>query len=658
MHSPYTADFMGAFIIAQSAAALVLTALLLFWRMQLVPRVLLFLAIWLAALAQLIEPLQVSIGGHPGLHLLRHVFALSAALGTIAAVASVRPGVAVLGLVGEWGLWKLTGYIKDSDADLSAVHLIWIGLLVGLLVRRPEPRTTDAPAPQRIDEASYAVHDALVFAVATILAALVCVFVLHKRDGSADEWAYTYQAAVFAKGHAYAVSPRCEHYLDSFYVYETSGRLFSQYPPGWPLFVTPFVWIRAVWLSGPFSTGFMAWGLARLGRTAMRGFGRNDAPPSERLVRAAGTCAAALAMLSTTIQINGASRYPHVYVIALYAFALEAILQLAWPAQTPKRQMVWGAVLGFTTVSLVATRPADGAFVGFGLFVLFAYHLARRRVGWRGFVVTAEVFVATAAIVLVILRVQVGRWFTTGYSLNEMIHPWNAMKYSFPKPDEWKYGFRLATGSYCWWPCSLPVGLAGLALLRGRSLGLPVAIAVGCFPYLAYCSMLEYGRGFDWGYGPRFQSILILPMAIGGAVALAPLLVAALERATVGRMALARGGAFALAAFAVVSGWIRLVPVVWPPVYEHTHRHASLTRAIEDAHLKNALVLATEGTTGFADEDLPTNYPIDLYPDQDAIIAIDRKTPDAALECLRTAFPHRTFYEASGFDEVRLTRLQ
>jgi hypothetical protein len=33
-----------------------------------------------------------------------------------------------------------------------------------------------------------------VFVAGTLLAALVCVFVLDRRQGSADEWAYTFQS--------------------------------------------------------------------------------------------------------------------------------------------------------------------------------------------------------------------------------------------------------------------------------------------------------------------------------------------------------------------------------------------------------------------------------------------------------------------------------
>src|ERR1019366_6627971 len=90
-----------------------------------------------------------------------------------------------------------------------------------------------------------------------------------------------------------------------------------------------------------------------------------------------------------------------------------------------------------------------------------------------------------------ILRLQLGKWFTTGYSLNAVLHPWNIVKYSKPLPNQWKYGLPLATASYCWWPCSMSLCLAGLAMLRGRALGLVTAFVFGCLPYIAYAEYLD-----------------------------------------------------------------------------------------------------------------------------------------------------------------------
>jgi hypothetical protein len=260
-----------------------------------------------------------------------------------------------------------------------------------------------------------------------------------------------------------------------------------------------------------------------------------------------------------------------------------------------------------------------------------------------------------AALMLVILRLQLGKWFTTGYSLNEVLHPWNIVKYSKPTPNQWKYGLPLATASYCWWPCSMSLGLAGLAMLRGRAMGLWTAFVLGCVPYIVYTEYLDLGqRGYDWGYGPRYLMVLLVPMAVGSAVALAPLTVAARERVTGGASALARGGPLALVVFAVVSGLVRIVPLVWPTVADHTRHHSALQRAVEEARLTNAIVVAAPGTTGFSDLDLTTNLPIDLYPDQNVLLAIDRQNQRDAVACLRAAFPERTLYSASGVGEVHI----
>jgi hypothetical protein len=418
--------------------------------------------------------------------------------------------------------------------------------------------------------------------------------------------------------------------------------------------MAPFVRLHVLWLSGPFSMGVMAWGMARLGRSATRSLASADAPLSPRVIRAAGTWAGVLAMLGTTVLVNGGSRYSHVFVTGLYAWSLEGLLMVATPGLSRQRQVRWGIVLGSVSGLMLATRPADGAFLGFGIAILFLYALARRRIGWRALASTMAALALWIALTLVILRLQLGKWGTTGYSLLAVNHPWAAIKYSWPEPNQWKYGLPLATAAYCWWPCSLPLGLAGLAMLPGRGRGLAVAMALGCVPYTAYITSLEFGRGYDWGYGPRYAMVWLVPMAVGGAVALAQLSVAARQHTLGGRSALARGGPLALAIFAVASTWVRIVPLVWPPVADHTRRHSSLQRAIEDAHLEHALVIASDGTTGFSDLDLATNLPLDLYPDQETIIAIDRHDANDAVDCLHSAFPDRKIYSAYGSSEVRI----
>jgi hypothetical protein len=652
MHWPYTKDYLDAFMAAQIGAALMLTAVIVYWPMRRTARWLLLVGVWLTAAALQVKPALEDLSFKPSAETFRLVLVACAALGTCAAVASSRPRVVVAAMLGQVPLWLVTGFVKESDADLAALHLAWLGLIAGVLgygavPQAPDPPTTDA-------EGSYLVHDAVAFLAGTGLAAFVCLTVLHRRDGSADEWAYTYQAALFAKGRAYAHVPRCQHFLESFYVFESSGRLFAQYTPGWPMFLVPFMWVRALWLGAPVSMGLLAWGMARLGRSAMRGAWRvGDRPPSARVIRMAGTWAVAFTVLGTTLITNAASRYTHVYVLALYAWSLEALIQVTTPGLSRRRQILWGIVLGTATMQNVAVRPADGAFAGLGIAILFVLALAQRRVGWRALASATLAFGFWAGAVLVILRLQLGRWFETGYSLNALLRPWNTVKFSWPEPNEWKYGLTLASGAYCWWPTSIPLGLAGLARMRGMASELVAAMALSCFPYTLFCIVLDvHQRGFDWGYGPRYLMVLVVPAAVGGAVALAPLTASALKRVTAGHTAISRGAPLALAVFAVVAMWFRIVPPEWATVADHTLKHSAVQRLIETMHLKNAVVLATEKPVGFSEMDLTTNLPLDLYPDQDAIIAIERGEPQEAADCLRSAFPDRQLVRVSGRDQL------
>jgi hypothetical protein len=342
--------------------------------------------------------------------------------------------------------------------------------------------------------------------------------------------------------------------------------------------------------------------------------------------------------------------------MALYAWALEAMMTLGRPGLPAKEQWAWGALLGAASALFLATRPAEGATMGVGIAVAFVVLLVRRRVPWRSFAAAAAGFAAVGLVMLVILRIQVGTWFSTGYSLNKIIYPWNVTKYDMPKPDEWKYGLPLGTSSYCWWPCSWALGLAGLASLRRRSIELLVAFGVGSFFYLLYFEWLDTGQrgmGVDWGYGPRYLMLFLIPIAIGCGLAIAPLATAAMQRGSTGdRSALAAGGPMALVACAIVCGFVRIVPLVWPTASEHARRHSGLETAIAKMGLKNAVVVAKPGTTGFDQLDITTNLPVDLYPNQDAIIAVD-KAPDA-VACLKREFPDRTFYAAQGVDPVRI----
>src|SRR5262249_22287980 len=151
------------------------------------------------------------------------------------------------------------------------------------------------------------------------------------------------------------------------------------------------------------------------------------------------------------------------------------------------------------------------------------------------------------------------------------------------------------TGSYCWWPCSPALGLAGMAmLLRGGGKRIVFMLSIGVIGLLCFYMMLGWGRGSDFGYGPRYQMPLIVPMAVGGAVALAPLVTAA--RSFAGRSAFAAGGPAVLALVAAVGGALYIAPLVYPYNYQQVRLRNVVFQAVRDRGIHNAVVTVAKGS--------------------------------------------------------------
>ncbi|HXN31706.1 MAG TPA: hypothetical protein VN894_07595, partial [Polyangiaceae bacterium] len=325
------------------------------------------------------------------------------------------------------------------------------------------------------------------------------------------------------------------------------------------------------------------------------------------------------------------------------AWSVEALMTVATSGLPARRQWQWGGVLGVSAAFLLAARPADGCTLGIGLFLYFCYAFARRRMGWRAITGCAIAFVAIGGLTLVILRLQLGRWFATGYSLTPTLYPWSGFAMSIPEPSAYKWGIPLATGSYCWWPCSPAVGLAGIASLRGRAQRMGFVFFFACVPFITFYTLVTMGRGFDLGYGPRYSLPCVVPMAVGTGVVLAHLWRAALARwSAIPAIRIAGPAAIALAA--VFVGVVRIAPLIYPLTYADVQNHNRLHEALAVLDLHDAVVFAGGGLTNTDVLDLPENLPLDLYPHQSVLIAIDRG-PEL-VSCVRGLYPSRKFYRA------------
>ena len=65
MHWPYTRDFLDSFMAAQIGAALMMTAVLLYWPLVRAARTLLLPGVWLSAIATLVAPSLENLGFEP-----------------------------------------------------------------------------------------------------------------------------------------------------------------------------------------------------------------------------------------------------------------------------------------------------------------------------------------------------------------------------------------------------------------------------------------------------------------------------------------------------------------------------------------------------------------------------------------------------------------
>ncbi len=649
MQSPYSSNPLDAFMAAQTSAALAISALVVFRPTRsTLSRVLLLLATFVAVCAPTAADLVRGLGHPFGEPEFNHALELSAALATAAMAFSSPRWLVLVALFGEFVLFRGTHYLVDQHLEVSALHLAWIGALIGFEALADTKPERPAAYPHT---RSHLVTDLVLGATATLTASVVALVVLQGACDSADEWAYTYQAAVFAKLHAWSAAPPCYPVFQSFWVFEKGGHVFSQYLPGWPLFMTPFVMAHLAWLAGPVSLGILVVGIARLARRAAAASIEVSAVGAERQVQLAGTIAALSATLADTVLINGASRFPHIWVCAMFAWSTEAICVLTSPGLDARRQVRWGVTLGCALAWLLSTRHVDGCLLGVGLFLYVMSVFVRGRLGPRAILATAIPFTLFGGFTLVILRLQLGTWFTTGYSLTSVIHTWNKVTISLPKPNEWRWGFPIGVGAYCWWPLAPAIGLAGMiALCRTRERRVAFMLCLGTFVSLAFYASLELGRGFEFGYGPRYQLIVIVPMAVGTGVMFAPVFASALARVS-NATPLFVGGPAAIALVAALLGVIRIAPLVYPVNLEDVKARNVLFEAIKKAHVTNGIVWIQKGMTISDWLDLTQNLPPDLYDDD--VLILMNQGPELR-QCVREHWPQRRWFRAQAGREITI----
>ena len=175
---------------------------------------------------------------------------------------------------------------------------------------------------------------------------------------SGDEYGYLYLARTLLHWRTYNPPPPVPELFDFAWIAIRDGKMASQYPPGWPAVLSPFVAMHIAPLANPLLT--VALGVFLL--ACLRQL-KAPAPTSSALV--------ALVMLSPFTLFNGASFFNHMQ-------AAVAVMAICWlQLRDEANESIWNKLLiGFFLSIALVTRPEVFAITA---FMLGIDYLVRQR---------------------------------------------------------------------------------------------------------------------------------------------------------------------------------------------------------------------------------------------------------------------------------------
>ena len=212
---------------------------------------------------------------------------------------------------------------------------------------------------------SPAVFALIAAAFATAFAGFLAVYALRRGPSTSDEIAMLWHARMLVHGRlSLPVDPNREFFALENVV--DTGRWYSQFPIGGPLFLAVGAFFGAPWIVNPLLIGGTAAALYHFARRAF----------DERQARVA----AALFAVSPMVLIMAGTWMNHVPVVFLAACALAALVE--WDrATTTARRASFAALIGLLLGLMATIRPLDAVAVSLaiGSFQLWVIRREPRR---------------------------------------------------------------------------------------------------------------------------------------------------------------------------------------------------------------------------------------------------------------------------------------
>lgn len=295
-----------------------------------------------------------------------------------------------------WVLLASGGFTADRAAQVALIAL----LVVGFAALRA-PGFARGLLQQVLAPSSRA------FVIGCAAASALTSYLLgsgpmRSRPMSIDAVVYLFQARALSHGHFGALLPEPRHLFGARFLFEgADGRLHGVFPPGFPLFLVPFVWLGAPMLAGPVVAAMLTGAQWLLGRAIE---GPNDEGDGKDGL--ATRLAMLIAVPSFARAVETSDLLSHAFVAALGATAV-ALALLVREKVTAPRLLAIGGLLGWLT----AARFLDGLVFGFAVFVLLAHAALTRRLRVWQLLLPALAFVPFAFWVLWSNRVSSGSWW-------------------------------------------------------------------------------------------------------------------------------------------------------------------------------------------------------------------------------------------------------
>jgi hypothetical protein len=308
-----------------------------------------------------------------------------------ASKAHISPGaspraIRVLGAV-FLVVWLVAAAPWQGAVGPALVALV-LGAVGAALARGPAawlPKALLAPSPRVF--AVFAV--VLSFGVSLWFVRTVCP----QQPISIDASIYVNEARALAHGHFGMPVPLPRQAFGGRFLFEgPDGAMYGVFPPGYPLFLAPFVATGTEMLAGPIVAALLVLAQLRLGRTIVK---------DELAIRAS----IVLAVPSWARAIETADLLSHAFVGVLAAYAIAFAIETI---RAPRWLPAFG--LGVAAGWAITSRLLDGLLLGLVLAIPLGLALARRRLSPRWIVIAALGALPFGALLFAQQKAATGSW--------------------------------------------------------------------------------------------------------------------------------------------------------------------------------------------------------------------------------------------------------